>query len=133
MNGFKDDVLSILRDNVFLHKEALGLVVFGNEIPEARELLEDLEERKFPVAGKTEKLVVLFDYIVLHRDAVNLPSMLQAINDLSNGGIIILDVSDEPENYENSYISHFGNFSISKVKYDTRAYLILHPGVDYAN
>lgn len=133
MSGFKDDVISILRDNVLLHAEAMGLIMAAEDHWETRELLKYLENEKLPVSGKVEKIVLLFDYVIMHRELVCTLAFLDAFANVGKMGIIIVDVSDEPSSYESVYKSYFGNFTVSKLKYGNRTYLVFHKGVDYGN
>lgn len=133
MSGFRFDVISILRENVMLHGEALGYIVLGDEEENAHELFLDLQERKFPVASRITKPVVLFDYIVIPKEIVCVPMLMSAFASLSRLGLLIIEVSDEKDMYYKSYSSVFGDFTVTKVVFDDRAYLVVHAGADYGN
>lgn len=129
MSGFKEDVLSILRQNNLYHRDASGLI---KGRAGSVELLEYLQKQEFPVVGNYEKQIILFDYIVLNRYYENVHFLMKALSSVNVGGIIILELDDETE-YSNKYTSIFGKFTATKVKFGTRAYLVIHAGVDYGD
>jgi hypothetical protein len=129
MSGFKDDIITILRQNNLYHREACGLIRGRSG---GSELLEELQKQQFPVVGNYEKPIVLFDYIVLNRFYENVSYLMKAFANVSVGGLIILELDDETE-YTNNYACIFGGFSAHKVKFGTRAYLVIHAGVDYGD
>lgn len=127
MSGFKDDVLNILRDNVLLHGEAMGLVQFHTE------LLKELQSRKFPVTDTASKPVFLFDYVVISEPYVALPTVLWAMTVLSSLGIIILDVTSWKNEFQKEYKVAFGGFMAHRINYEDRYYVVIHKGTDYGN
>ena len=129
MSGYKDDIISILKHNSMYHREATGLILGQSG---GRELLEHLESKMFPVIGKYEKSIILFDYIVLNRYQVDVPSLIKAFSSVSVGGIIVLELDGETD-YGKNYYSQFGGFSANKIKYDDRYYMVIHSGVDYGD
>jgi hypothetical protein len=133
MNGFKEDVISILRDNVLLHAEAMGLLLDGDSNEETRGLLKDLQDRKLPVTDAVEKHVFNFDYVVLHRDSLFVNTLIRALSLVSKMGMIILDVTGKSDMFRKEYFSKFGDFSIHKLIYEDRAYLVIKNGMDYGN
>ena len=132
MSGFKDDVIAILRDNVLLHAEAIGLVL-GNEYAEARELLKDLQDRKFPVTDHSDKHVFMFDYVVIHGGRNYSNELVRALSLVSRLGIIIVDIGDEVREWKKEYKSLFGDFTARKLVYQDRAYMVFTNGADYGN
>ncbi len=132
MSGFRDDVLCILRDNTMLHGEARGLVVgSGNG---AKQLLEYLIGKKYPVSSTLIKPMFRFDYIVLDTFRNDLPEVMDAFSSVEMGGIIIIDVTNIRDLLRPHYASVFADFTATKLKYvDNRAYLVIHKGVDYGN
>lgn len=131
MSGFKDDVLAILRDNVLLHGEAMGLIVAGWK-GKYKELLDDLHSRKFPVTDRNEKQVFRFDYIVLPWYS-GIHGLLKALAVLNKLGIVILEIDKDNDQYYNKYSSIFADITVTKVSYGDRKYLVIHSGVDYGN
>jgi hypothetical protein len=133
MSGFREDVVSILRDNVMLHAEAMGLLLDGDSNEESRELLKDLQDRKLPVTDGVSKHVFLFDYVILHRDSLFVNTLIRTFSLVSTLGMIILDVTGKADMFHKEYISKFGDFSIHKLIYGDRAYLVIKKGTDYGN
>jgi hypothetical protein len=133
MSGFKDDVLAILRDNVMLHGEAMGLIMNGAVDDDSRELLKDLQSRKFPVTDRVDKHVFLFDYIVLPRYLSTAAALLRALSLVGRLSVIIMDISNVADYYNSRYTTQFGDFTANKVKYQDRTYLVIKNGTDYGN
>jgi hypothetical protein len=133
MSGFKDDVLAILRDNVMLHGEAMGLIMNGAVDDDSRELLKDLQNRKFPVTDRVDKHVFLFDYIVLPRYLSTAAALLRALSLVGRLSVIIMDISNVADYYNSRYTTQFGDFTANKVKYQDRTYLVIKNGTDYGN
>lgn len=127
MNGFRDDVISILRDNVLLHGEAMGWII-GHPA-----LLKALEDMKLPVTGTNGKGVFLFDYIVITHEETNVLSLMDVLSYLSNLGLLIVEITPVASVFRNEYRSVFGGFTARKLKYGERSYLVFHQGVDYGN
>jgi hypothetical protein len=129
MSGFKDDVISILKQNNMYHREATGLLrgKSGDS-----DLLETLQKQGFPVTGNYEKFVIRFDYIVLNNFFADMRELLRALEEVNVGGIIVIEIRKD-ENYKAQYVSMFGSFSVNKVKYEDREYLVIHAGVDYGD
>jgi hypothetical protein len=133
MSGFKDDILAILRDNVMLHGEAMGLIMNGAVDDDSRELLKDLQSRKFPVTDRVDKHVFLFDYIVLPRYLSTAAALLRALSLVGRLSVIIMDISNVADYYNSRYTTQFGDFTANKVKYQDRTYLVIKNGTDYGN
>lgn len=129
MSGYKDDVISILKHNNMYHRDATGLLRgrSGNG-----DLLATLEKEGFPVVSQYQKFVVRFDYIVLNNFYADMKELLRALEEVNTGGLIVIEVRAD-ENYKPKYTSIFGGFSVDKVKYENREYLVIHSGVDYGN
>lgn len=130
MSGFKDDVISILRDNVMLHGEAVGLVWTGNK---SDDLLAYLVGKKFPATNSFKNPPLTFDYVVIPSYMKSAYSLLKAMSLLNKNGIIIMDVSDWNKRIVTEYKSRFGNFTATSLNYGDRAYLVIHEGADYGN
>jgi hypothetical protein len=128
MSGFRDDVISILRQNDLYHKTATGLVLGKSNDG----LLEELQKKGFPVIGHFEKDVILFDYIVMNRFYEDARSLMSAFASVNVGGLIIMEL-DDGDDYGKTYVSQFGSFTATKVKYGDNQYLVIHSGVDYGN
>lgn len=133
MSGFKDDVISILRDNVLLHGEALGWIITQHTIPESSELYKELQDRKFPVTNKLTKPVIRFDYIIIPKLHLTITWFLKALEMLAIGGMIIMDVTGYNYAFDAEYKIPFGSFTARKLIYGDRIYMVVHSGVDYAN
>jgi hypothetical protein len=133
MSGFREDVLAILRDNVMLHGEAMGLIMNGAVDDDSRELLKDLQSRKFPVTDRVDKHVFLFDYIVLPRYLSTAAALLRALSLVGRLSVIIMDISNVADYYNSRYTTQFGDFTANKVKYQDRTYLVIKNGTDYGN
>ena len=130
MSGFKDDVISILKQNGMYHKEAIGLIKYSRLLKSS--LVDTLQKEGFPVTEKFEKFVIRFDYIVLGTEYLSIPMLLSALSHLSVGGLLVLELNSY-QSYKDRYTSLFGNFSATKVKYDGRQYLVIRNGADYGN
>lgn len=133
MSGFRDDVIAILRDNVLLHSEAMGLVMEAYSWPQTRELLKDLEDRKMPVTDRADKHVFLFDFVVIPQEWLYVHTLLRAFTLVGNLGIIIIEVTGKADLFKKELVSQFGNFTVTKLTYGDRAYLVVHQGADYGN
>ncbi len=133
MSGFKDDVLAILRDNVMLHGEAIGFIPVSETFKEGKELLDYLIEEKFPVTGKSDKVVTRFDYIVLSKNIAIGEMIIKSMGLLNLGGLLIIDITKWDRSFWKNYKSVFASFTATLVKYNDRAYLVLHTGADYGN
>ena len=131
MNGFKDNVISILRDNLMLHGEALGCLLASERHDEARRLYAELVERKLPIARKMEKQVFYYDYVVITAE-FGIQTLIAAFSSLSENGIIILEIPNDFL-YDDRYVSKFANFTGTKIKFGREQYLVIHSGVDYGN
>lgn len=130
MSGFKDEVISILRQNGMYHREALGLIKETGFLTPT--LLPALQAEKFPVTDKFGKPVLNFDYVVLSQEYNSLNQLLTGLASLSIGGLLILEVTNQTA-YRDRYVSLFGNFSVTKVKYPGRTYLVFRNGIDYGD
>ena len=129
MSGFREDVISILKQNNMYHKEAIGLI--KGHLDDG--LFETLQEEKFPVSKKFEKFVLYFDYIVLNNFQEDVETLLFALASVSTGGLIVLEITDSEYTYQDRYVSQFGLFSVTKVKYEDRTYLVFRNGLEYGN
>jgi len=129
MSGFKDDVISILRHNSILQKESVGFVMTETSTL-AEELFQELKERKFLVTNKRTKLVLQYDYVVIP-SGYNWENFLYAFSVLSTGGVIVLEANEKV--WSDKYVSLFGGFTGTKVRYEDRIYIVIHGGVDYAD
>lgn len=134
MSGFSNDVMAILRTSVLLHGEALGYVMFARKFDKTQELLKKLESLRLPVTGKASKPVVQYDYTIVPSEMVCVPTLLLALTTAKKGGIIILEVTDNPGPFTLFELDNtFADFKITKVKYEDRIYVVFHSGVDYGN
>lgn len=133
MNGFKDDVISILKDNTMFHADASGWIVQQHTLPKTSELIRELQDRKFAVIGRHNKEVFRFDYVVISKEHLTPNWLLAAFAKLSENGIIIIELEDNSLAFANQYVSRFGGFTGTKVKYNGNYYLVIHSGVDYGN
>lgn len=133
MSGFKDDVISILRQNGYLQRDALGWIVNNNNVSMANDLYEELIKHKFPVTNKAEKLVANYDYIIVDRYNRDAETILRAFASLSTGGLMVLEISDFFYKFWDKYVSTFAGFTATKVQYADRRYMVIHAGVDYGD
>ncbi len=132
MNGFKDDVIAILKTNNMLHKEAVGKV-FGDGFGHINELILELRKRNLLVATSETKIVLKFSYIIMGSYLLESWVLLKAFSMLSEQGIMILEVTGREKLFEDNSVSLFGKFSTTKVKFEDRTYVVIHTGVDYGN
>lgn len=130
---FKDDVISILRQNVMLVDESVGLVLSQNKTPVLYSLVEALRKSKRLVVYGNPKVVVTYDYIVISGDNLSIKNLLTAFALVQTNGLIILEITDYPHSLEDKYNSWFGTFTATKVKFENRSYIVIHAGVDYGN
>lgn len=133
MNGFKDDVISILRDNVMLHGEAIGWIMTNPRVTMTADLYKYMVDNKYPVTPRSEKSVLYYDYIVIDRYTRSVTNLLRAFANVSENGLIVIEISDELPNFSDRYVSKYGNFTATRVQYGDRYYLVLRTGVDYGN
>ena len=133
MSGFKDDVISILRDNMMFHAEASGWIIQQHILPKTSELLEELQSRMFAVIGRHSKPIFLFDYVIISREHLTVNWLMAAFAQLKENGVMILEIESQNLAFAPKYSSLFGKFTGTKVKYDDRTYIVIHSGVDYGN
>lgn len=133
MNGFKDDIISILRSNVMLHAEASGWIIQQHILPKTSELLKDLQDRKFAVIGRHKKPMFLFDYVIISIEHLTVNWLLSAFGTLKDNGLIILEVTDHSLAFANRYVSNFGFFTATKVTYGDNKYIVIRKGLDYGD
>ena len=133
MSGFKDDVIAILRDNVMLHAEAMGLIMEGESWQDSKELLKDLQSRNFPVTDRADKHVFLFDYVVVPLEYAFVNTLLKAFTLVGRMGLIIIDITGKSDMFFKRAVSTFGSFTIHKLTYGDRTYLVIKQGEDYGN
>jgi len=135
MNGFKDDVISILSQNHYLQKESLGWIVSDNaKHPDQYILKKELEKMLVPFTMSDEKMVTNYDFIVIDKYHSRFDVLLRAFTRLSENGIIVLEVTDYPRDIKRTAgISKFGKFSITRVTFQDRGYLVIKSGVDYGD
>ena len=65
MSGFREDVISILRQNAVLQKESIGYIVGGKYESASMELYKELKSLGHIVARGRTKPVVRYDYVVI--------------------------------------------------------------------
>ncbi len=131
MSGFKDDIISILRQNVLLHGEAIGCIIASDGNYEARELYNEMANRKLLVSMSAREFVFFYDYVVITAEW-GIETLLNAFSLLSENGIIIVQAPNE-KIFNDRYTSLFGKFTATKLKYDRNYYMVIHSGVDYGN
>lgn len=133
MNGFSQDVFSILRHNVMLHRSSIGLVVDGEDIPNAFALLKELQLNDHIAVGKLDKLV-RYDYIVVSRVSLNVRKFMACLTSLASGGLMILEITGSDNKYEDKYLNMVGGtMSATKIRYGDRSYIVIHTGEDYGD
>ena len=133
MNGFSNDVFSILRHNVMLHRSSIGLVVGGDEIPNAYVLLKELQLNDYLAVGQLDK-TVRYDYIVISRVSLNIRKFLSCLTSLASGGLMILEITGSDNKYEDKYLNMVGGtMSATKLRYGDRSYIVIHTGEDYGD
>ena len=128
MNGFSSDVISILKTNGVLEREGAGLI-FTDTSSDAGDLFETLLKDKYVVANKRTKIVFNYDYVIIPK-GWNWEVLLYAFSVVSIGGAIVLEVS---KFWQDRYVSRFGEFTGTKVKYGDNYYLVIKNGLDYGN
>jgi hypothetical protein len=135
MSGFKEDIVSILKQNDLLHNKSVGLIA-GASVSDSRErnLYNELTKIGLKLANKLEPLFSP-DYIVLLSDIISTRTLLMALGSITQSGIIILEITGKDQKYQDSYINKATTNSInaSKVLYEDRTYLVFHTGADYGN
>lgn len=127
MSGSNDGIISILKTNQMFHNKAIGLII-GNG-----NLLDLLYQRYgLPVTGLVEENT-RYDYIFLSKENVNSRKLLRTLSKANIGGIIILELNENSDKFEDRYTSLFAGFTATKVTYGNKIYLVIHSGVDYAD
>lgn len=133
MSGFSDDVISILRHNLMLNKESIGWIVHGLGSQNTRELGKKISSMGFIITPKKTKPVISYDYVVIANLHLTASTLLDAFSRLSTNGIMIIEVTDNWQKFDDEYVSLFANFKATKVVYDNRSYMVIHSGADYGN
>lgn len=128
MNGFSNDVVSMLKHSYMYHGESIGLVIGNNELASTLESLGLL-------VSVDDKLSDNWDYIVVSGENVGVRVLIKCLTQLRNCGIIILELTNKPnvKKYADRYSNASAGFYATKVMYDDRVYLIIHQGYDYGN
>jgi hypothetical protein len=129
MSGFKDDVVSILRNHLLVQKNAIGYIPGKADTEELKKYLED---EGVLIVSKNEKPIVQFDFVVYNRYFTDLHTFLYALATTTIGGLIILELHDVAL-YKERYVSLFAGITATKVKFEDRQYLVVHNGVDYGD
>lgn len=127
MSGNSSDIISILKHNEMYHGEAVGLVVGQDE------LFSKLEARNFPVSPDVVFPIDRFDFIVIDYQSIDAESLLNWLSYLRKNGIMILDITYTDYDWKDKYVSEFGGFFGTKVKFGVREYLVIKEGTDYGN
>ncbi len=130
MNGFKDDVITILRNHMLVQKNAIGFIPGQAG---TGELIKYLADSGVLVVTKNEKPIVQFDFVVFNKFYTDLHNFLYALATTSVGGVIVLDVTNDPHLFKERYVSLFAGITATKVKFEDRSYLVVHNGVDYGD
>jgi hypothetical protein len=134
MSGFKDDVISILKQNHLFEREAVGWIMSIGAQPERAELVHALEENKIPITTKDEKIVVNYDFVVLDRWHYDVGLLLTALTRTSTSGIIIIEATERSYTVKNlNGFSLFGEFRVVTVMFDNRQYFVMRKGSDYGD
>lgn len=128
MNGFSTDIVAILKTNGVLEREGAGLILTDTS-REANELFEALSKDKYVVANKRTKIVFNYDYVVLPL-GWNWETLLYALSVISEGGVIVVQAN---RYMQDRYVSKFGGFTGTKVKYGDNYYIVIKNGLDYGN
>lgn len=131
MNGFSQDIISILRHCVMFHKEAKGLLVGAKTNEKTKELFKELKERGLLVSDKRER--IFWDYIVIPSELLSIRVLITAITEIDTGGIVIIEVTGKDKRYEDRYKGSVGNLGVTKVFYEERSYLVIHTGDEYGH
>lgn len=134
MNGFSD-IISILKHNNMFHKESIGLVVGSDNLNSRyKELKNFLQQYELVVLGR-RYMSNKFDYIVILEGQVSTRTILMALHDIANMGVIIIEITGRDNKYEDRYrgVSAINNIHATKVFYEDRVYLVLHPEGEYGN
>lgn len=128
MNGFSNDVRAILKANGLLEKEGAGLVLTDTS-RDAMDLYTELLKEGYVVANKRTKVVFNYDFIVMPI-GWNWETLLYAFSVLSVGGAVVIQAN---QYMQDRYISRFGGFTATKVKYGDNYYVVIKNGLDYGN
>lgn len=128
MNGFSNDVKSILKTNGLLQKEGAGLVLTDTS-RDAMDLYDELLKDGYVVANKRTKSVFNYDYVVMPI-GWNWETLLYSLSVLSVGGAIIIQAN---QYMQERYVSRFGEFTGTKVRYGDNYYIVIKNGLDYGN
>jgi len=133
MNGFSQDIISILKHNVMYHHSAIGLILNGDEFPNSFSLVQVLRLNRYLIETKIDKMIK-YDYIVINRGSLNVRMFLSCLTSLSAGGILILEITGSDSRYEDKYLNLIGGtMSATKIRYEDRSYIVIHTGEDYGD
>lgn len=135
MNGFRQDLISILKHNSLLQRMSIGIILGDMENQRHWGLYKDLSDRKQLIELSSKLLkFTKYDYVVITKEFLSVKNLLKAMVELNRGGIIILEITGKAESYQEKYLSMVGGMmSGTKVLYEDRGYVVLHTGEDYGN
>lgn len=129
MSGFREDILSILRHNMMLHRDSIG-VILGDGL---RSAIDDIHTKGYIISSLWDSHTK-YDYIIISKDRVSSRTLLRALTNLKSGGIIVLEITGRDSKYENRYLYMVGGtMSATKIRYGDRSYIVIHTGGDYGN
>jgi hypothetical protein len=134
MNGFNSDIVNILRARNLFHQESIGLILCSTVNPKARELVNYLRNCSLRVSDRRMR-GFSWDYIVISQEIRSLGTFLACISQLTTLGILVLEITDNPDRFQNRYTTAAGAIGLvgTKVIYNDRVYLVFHVGNDYGN
>jgi len=132
-NYLFDDVVSILRHNLMLQLNSIGLILNAEDYPHSNTLFRGLELAGYIVDSKIAKYTK-YDYIVMPVRLLSVRRFLACLTALSKGGMLILEITGKESKYEDKYTGMVGGkMSATKLKYGDRSYIVIHPGEDYGD
>lgn len=131
MSGFNSDIVSILKHNNMYHDKSLGFVAGVLSDGRMGNLLDHLFSLKLKVSGQRGDAT--WDYIIIPTTILSTRTVLMALSSINTGGIVILEITEKQNKYQDKYLRVGGNTTATKVQYEDRYYLVLHQGEDYGN
>ena len=135
MNGFKDDIVSILKHNMMFHRSSIGLLIGVDSDQRLKELMALLDEASLISTGieSPDRWYITWDYILIPKGKARISTLLKSLSCLNTGGIIIVEITGLNEFFQDKYKNLAIGMNATKVIYEDRSYMILHRGEEYGH
>jgi len=134
MNGFKYDVISILRHNLMVQPFSMGAILADPQDKDSYELYEYLVDKNSCVVTRGIGNLTKYNFIVITKPLMSTRNLIKSLTELRRGGLIILEITGKDSRYEDKYLNMVGGtMSATKLRYEDRSYIVIHTGEDYGD